>query len=106
MYRVSIQATFMIASFKDQWLEDYYFQGKTSSNIQSSLESALKRKLDIMHVAVEEKDLRIPPGNRFEHLTGKLDGWCSIRVNKQYRLIFQWQNGEATQVYLDPHTYR
>ncbi|HAS4551091.1 TPA: hypothetical protein I6860_003747, partial [Vibrio cholerae] len=52
-----------------------------------------------------ESDLRIPPGNRFEHLEGNLKGWCSIRVNKQYRLIFQWVDGVALNTYLDPHKY-
>lgn len=52
-----------------------------------------------------EADLRAPPGNRFEHLQGALSGWCSIRVNKQYRLIFRWENGIALDVYLDPHVY-
>ncbi|WP_256484812.1 type II toxin-antitoxin system RelE/ParE family toxin [Endozoicomonas sp. 4G] len=42
----------------------------------------------------------------FEHLEGKLKIWCSIRVNKQYRLIFQWEAGEAHGLHLDPHTYR
>jgi toxin HigB-1 len=79
----------MIKTSRDQWLDDYYFQGVKSSNIPSTIESALKRKLDIIHAANGEQDLRIPPGNRFEHLEGKLQGWCSIRVNKQYRLIFQ-----------------
>ena len=96
----------MIKSFRDQWLDDYYFSGEKSSNIPSTIESALKRKLDIIHVANGEKDLRIPPGNRFEHLEGKLKDWCSIRVNKQYRLIFQWDSGEASGIYLDPHTYK
>lgn len=95
----------MIKSFRDQWLDDYYFKGEKSPNIPSTIESALKRKLDIIHVAVAEKDLRIPPGNRFEHLEGKLKDWCSIRVNKQYRLIFQWDSGEANELYLDPHKY-
>ncbi|WP_264298903.1 MULTISPECIES: type II toxin-antitoxin system RelE/ParE family toxin [Halomonas] len=31
---------------------------------------------------------------------------CSIQVNKQYRLIFAWSNGQASDIYLDPHTYR
>tara|TARA_R110002072_G_scaffold172728_2_gene326980 strand:+ start:158 stop:448 length:291 start_codon:yes stop_codon:yes gene_type:complete len=96
----------MIKTFRDQWLDDYYFLGVKSSNIPSTIESALKRKLDIIHVAHGEQDLRIPPGNRFEHLEGKLKDWCSIRVNKQYRLIFLWDAGEANGVYLDPHTYR
>mgnify|MGYP003145817685 FL=1 len=48
----------------------------------------------------------VPPGNKFEYLSGKLKGWCSIRVNKQYRLVFQWDQGQARGLYLDPHTYR
>lgn len=96
----------MIKTFKDQRLNDYYFKGDKSSNIQATIEGALKRKLDILHAASGEQDLRVPPGNRFEHLEGKLQDWCSIRVNKQYRLIFQWDAGEASEVYLDSHTYR
>jgi proteic killer suppression protein len=95
----------MIKTFKEEWLYDYYFNATKSANIPATIESALKRKLDIMHIAAGEQDLRIPPGNRFEHLQGNLKGWCSIRVNKQYRLIFQWEAGEATKVYLDPHKY-
>lgn len=96
----------MIKTFRDPWLDDYYFLGIESSNIPSTLKSALKRKLDIIHAAKGEQDLRVPPGNRFEHLQGQLKDWCSIRVNKQYRLIFQWNTGEANRIYLDPHTYR
>lgn len=96
----------MIKTFRDQWLDDYYFGGEKSSKIPSTIETALRRKLDIIHVALDEKDLRVPPGNRFKHLEGTLKNWCSIRVNKQYRLIFQWGSGEATGVYLDPHSYK
>lgn len=106
LYHDAIHATVVIKSFKDSWLDDYYFGGKRCSSIPATIEGALRRKLDIIHAASGEQDLRIPPGNRFEHLGGKLVGWCSIRVNKQYRLIFQWNAGEATEVYLDPHTYR
>ena len=96
----------MIETFRDRWLEGYYFNGDKSSNIPGTIESALKRKPDIIHAANGEQDLRVPPGNRFEHLEGKLKDWCSIRVNKQYRLIFQWDSGRATEVYLDPHKYK
>lgn len=51
----------MIRTFRDQWLDDYYFQGIRSPNIPSLIENALKRKLDILHIAVGEKDLRTPP---------------------------------------------
>jgi len=96
----------MIKTFKDEWLDGYYFCGVESPKIPSNIESTLKRKLDIIHAANGEQDLRVPPGNRFERLKGKLKGWCSIRVNKQYRLIFQWDAGEANRIYLDPHKYK
>lgn len=96
----------MIKTFKDKWLDSYYFDGVSTPNIQANIENALRRKLDIIHAASGEQDLRVPPGNCFEHLEGKLQDWCSIRVNKQYRLIFQWEKGEASKVYLDPHTYK
>jgi proteic killer suppression protein len=53
-------------------------------------------------------DLRSLPSNHFEKLSGNLKGKCSIRVNKQWRLIFFWNDsgGEAVDVYLDNHDYR
>ncbi|MGL5758834.1 type II toxin-antitoxin system RelE/ParE family toxin [Plesiomonas sp.] len=95
----------MALEFKEQWLELFYEEDQWHRLIPSSIESALYRKLEILDAAKEEADLRIPPGNRFEHLEGNLKEWCSIRVNKQYRLIFQWVNGVALNTYLDPHKY-
>jgi proteic killer suppression protein len=43
-------------------------------------------------------DLRIPPSNRLEKLTGKLKAFYSIRINKQWRIIFKWSNGNASEV--------
>jgi len=58
--------------------------------------------------AMNDQDLRIPPSNHFEKLRGNLAGFHSIRVNKQWRLVFRWeaQRGEAAEVYLDNHSYR
>lgn len=95
----------MIKSFKDEWLSDYYWKAVKHRKIQTNIERRLKRKLDIIHVANAECDLLSPPGNKFEHLSGNLDGWCSIRVNIQYRLIFKWEAGNATELYFDPHKY-
>ncbi len=64
------------------------------------------RKLQILDATTCEADLRVPPGNRFEHLSGRLKEWSVIRVNDQYRLIFQWKQGVALETYLDPHVYR
>lgn len=54
------------------------------------------------------QSLRVPPSNHFEKLRGNLAGFHSIRVNRQWRLIFRWDSirGEATDVYLDDHGYR
>ena len=96
----------MIQSFRDPWLADFFVTGKGNKKIPDVIKSALTRKLDIIDAAVDENDLRVPPGNRFEHLVGKLAGKCAIRVNKQYRLIFEWDGEKAHNLYLDPHAYR
>ncbi|QOR39019.1 type II toxin-antitoxin system RelE/ParE family toxin [Billgrantia diversa] len=96
----------MINNFRDAWLEDFFVDGRDHREIPSTIESALTRKLDIIEAAADESDLRVPPGNRFEHLQGRLEGKCSIRVYKQYRLIFEWDGERAHNVYLDSHTYR
>ncbi|WP_323016306.1 type II toxin-antitoxin system RelE/ParE family toxin [Castellaniella sp.] len=95
----------MAIKFRDPWLEVFYEENLGYRKIPRSLEDALFRKLQILDAATQKVDLRVPPGNRFEHLSGRLSGWCSIRVNKQYRLIFQWADGIASSTYLDPHQY-
>lgn len=64
--------------------------------------------MQILDDSTCDADLRSPPSNYFEKLTGNLKGKYSIRVNDQWRLIFQWDNdrGEAESVYLDNHSYR
>lgn len=96
----------MIDSFRQPWLQSFFDQSASHRRIPADIESALARKLDILDMADTEADLRIPPNNRFEHLKGRLAGRCSIRVNRQYRLIFAWHAGVAADVTLDPHTYR
>tara|TARA_R100001480_G_scaffold153703_1_gene157239 strand:- start:860 stop:1084 length:225 start_codon:yes stop_codon:yes gene_type:complete len=66
------------------------------------------RKLQMIDDAMADEDLRIPPGNHFERLQGKLSGWHSIRVSKQWRLVFQWDasRGEARNIDLNDHSYR
>jgi len=52
----------------------------------------------MLNSSVNLKDLKIPPSNRLEKLTGKLKEYYSIRINDQWRVIFQWQVGNAYQV--------
>src|ERR1700730_8198264 len=98
----------MIVGFRDDWLQAFFVEDVRSRNIPSDLESRLFRKLQMIDDAATDQDLRIPPSNHFEKLRGKLDGSHSIRVNKQWRLVFRWDGGraEATNVYLDDHSYR
>lgn len=95
-----------IGSFRDQWLKDFYLYGKSHKKIPSDIESALARKLDIINAATDFRDLRSPPGNRFENLEPPLEEYSSIRINDQYRLIFKWVDGKAEDLYLDPHKYK
>ena len=98
----------MIVGFRDDWLRAFFVDDVRSRNIPSDLESRLFRKLQMIDDAATDQDLRVPPSNHFEKLRGKLADLHSIRVNKQWRLIFQWdgRRGEATGVYLDDHSYR
>ncbi|MGH7576200.1 MAG: type II toxin-antitoxin system RelE/ParE family toxin [Longimicrobiales bacterium] len=98
----------MIVSFRDEWLRAFFVDDVRSKHIPADLEGRLFRKLQIIDDATTDQDLRVPPGNRFEKLRGKLARFHSIRVNKQWRLVFRWdgQKGEASDVYLDDHSYR
>src|SRR5450759_3940022 len=98
----------MIVSFRDDWLRAFFVDDAQSRNIPSNLKSRLFRKLQLIDDATTDQDLRSPPSNHFEKLRGNLDGFHSIRVNKQWRLIFHWDGGrgEANDVYLDDHSYQ
>ncbi len=98
----------MIVGFRDEWLRVFFVKDARSRNIPSDLESRLFRKLQMIDDATTDQDLRVPPSNHFEKLRGHLDGFHSIRVNRQWRLIFQWDGGrgEASNIYLDDHNYK
>jgi proteic killer suppression protein len=98
----------MILGFRDRWLREFFLLDLSSRSIPSNLESRLFRKLQLLDDATEDSDLRVPASNHFEKLRGNLEGWHSIRINDQWRLIFQWNanQGEAAEVYLDNHGYR
>ena len=57
-----------------------------------------RRKLRMLHNSQNIADLRIPPSNRLEKLAGNLSAYYSIRINNQWRIIFQWDNGQASEV--------
>ena len=97
-----------IESFRDRWLEAFFVDAIHSKRIPAPLSDRLFRKLQLIDDATTDVDLRIPPSNHFEKLSGKLSDYHSIRINQQWRLIFQWdgEQGVASDLYLDNHSYR
>ena len=87
----------MIQSFGDKETE-LLFKREKIRKLPSNLLQRARNKLLIIHAATSENDLNIPPGNRFEKLKGNKKGWCSIRINEQWRVIFKWAKGNAYEV--------
>ncbi len=98
----------MILSFRDKWLSNFYLNDVRSRYIPTELEDRLFRKLQMIDDSTTDQDLRVPPSNHFEKLRGALSDYHSIRINNQWRLIFIWNGtkGEASNLYLDNHSYR
>ena len=98
----------MIVRFRDEWLRRFFVDDVRSRNIPPDLERRLFRIVQMIDDATCDQDLRVPPSNHFEKLRGNLEGFHSIRVNQQWRLIFRWdgEKGDAGDVYLENHSYR
>ncbi|HET6349065.1 MAG TPA: type II toxin-antitoxin system RelE/ParE family toxin [Candidatus Krumholzibacteria bacterium] len=87
-----------IASFGDKATEQLYHGGPT--RFPANVVTVARRKLDMLHAAHSLRDMASPPGNRLEALKGDLVGWFSIRVNRQWRIIFRWRDTDAYDVRL------
>lgn len=89
----------MIKSFGSKDTESFFRTGRVPKRaIWSGVAKIALRKLDMIKYAAELKDLRSPPANRLEKLKGNLSGFYSIRINNQWRIIFQWEDGKAHKV--------
>lgn len=90
----------MIHSFGDAATEDLYHGRQTLRvrRLPQALIPIILRKLDMINAARELVDLRMPPGNRLEALKGDMQGFYSIRINDQWRIIFRWEGGGASEV--------
>ena len=86
----------MIKSFADRDTEALY-QGRRVGRFDGFREQAEKR-LQILRRARSLEDLRGLPGNRLEALAGDRQGQLSIRINRQWRICFRWQGGDAYDV--------
>jgi len=90
----------MIVSFGDDATADLY-HGRATHRVRRfppTIIRATIRKLDMLDAAERITDLQEPPGNRLEALKGDYEGYHSIRVNDQWRIIFQWKENNAYRV--------
>lgn len=76
--------------FKCKKTEKLFETGK--SKVFGGVIDVACRKLDMLDAAANLRDLRAPPGNRLEALSGDRDGQHSIRINAQWRICFVWDN--------------
>jgi toxin HigB-1 len=89
----------MLASFRDR-LTAQIFRGAVPKGVHSDLARAARKKMLLIAAATRLDDLRVPPGNRLEALSGDRAGQHSVRVNDQWRLCFTWREGAAHDVEL------
>jgi proteic killer suppression protein len=92
----------MIRSFGDKTTEDIYHgrASKAALKVNRALWKRIQLKLDSIEAVMNLGDLRVPPSNNLEVLRGDLAGFHSIRVNEQYRIIFQYHDGQCDKVKL------
>jgi len=92
----------VIANFGDDATEDLFHGNKSAKarRFPTNLRPRAIRKLDLLNVAADVNDLRAPPSNHLEKLSGSLAGFWSIRVNDQWRIVFRWNDGSALDVRL------
>ena len=87
----------MIRSFKSKKTEKVW-NGERSKKLPIEVQKVGRRKLRMLNNSIDINDLRIPPANRLEKLSGKLSEFHSIRINDQWRIIFKWSQGHAFEV--------
>jgi proteic killer suppression protein len=84
----------MIRTFADGRTERVFGRERVAS-VSPEVQRAAWKKLAILHAAGSLQDLRVPPGNRLEKLSGRRAGQYSIRINDQWRICFAWRGGDA-----------
>jgi proteic killer suppression protein len=87
----------LLNSFADRETEKIW-EGKKSKILPTEIQQVARRKLRMINNAENINDLRIPPANRLKKLQGELSDFYSIRINDQWRIIFNWQINNAENV--------
>jgi len=93
----------MIISFGSSETEKIW-NGQRVKKLPREIQEIGRRKLRMLNNSFSLIDLKVPPSNRLEKLSGGLKGYYSIRINDQWRIIFKWQENNAAEVkILDYH---
>lgn len=87
----------MIRSFADVETESFFTSGK-SRRLPPDILKRAGMRLNQLHAVTRVEDLRLPPSNHLEALSGNRAGQWSIRVNQQWRVCFRFENGDAFDV--------
>lgn len=87
----------MIISFGSKETEKIW-NGERIAKLPMEIQTVGRCKWRMLNNSQNMADLRIPPSNRLEKLSGNLKEFYSIRINDQWRIIFQWNNGQASEV--------
>ena len=87
----------MIKSFADK-ATAAVFSGLFVRRLPQEIQAIARRKLKLVDAVGRVEELRVPPGNRLELLSGDRAGQWSIRINDQWRICFKWEDGHAMDV--------
>jgi len=87
----------VIKTFKDAETEKIY-QRERSRKLPPDIQQTALRKLRMINNSININDLRVPPANRLEKLSGNRQGQYSIRINDQWRICFEWRGNDTFNV--------
>jgi len=90
----------MIRNIKGSAARDIYngVDGRRARSVPQALHAKARRLMDQINAAATIEMLAVPPGNHLEKLRGDLAGYWSIRINRQWRIIFKWHDNTAIDV--------
>ncbi|PYV83221.1 MAG: plasmid maintenance system killer [Acidobacteria bacterium] len=87
----------MLKSFRSSETEKIFLRQFTP-RFPANLTRSAQRKLALLEAAEKLNDLRVPPGNHLEKLSGDRKGQHSIRISDRWRICFRWSEGDAYDV--------
>ena len=87
----------MITSFGSKETEKIW-NGDRVKNLPQEIQQIERRKLRMLNNSQNLIDLKVPPSNKLEKLSGKMSAFYSIRINDQWRIVFKWDDGNSSDV--------